>query len=441
MASLIIGETGLARILIKCPDGKRRTLRLERVPERDAQLVAGHVAHLNNAITYGTAVPPETMTWVSRLGDAPRGRLAGVGLVESRKAATLGVFLDRIKQTMTAKGSTKVFYSHTCRNLREFFGAAKPMRSISPADADSWRAWLVSNQKLSPATVARRVVAARTMWRKALRWRLVSENPFAGVRAGSQANEGRKVFVPRTVVDAVMRATTDLEWKAIISLARYAGLRTPSETYALRWSDISWDAGTMLVRCPKLEHHERYSQRLVPLFPEVRDVLLKLFAEAPDGTDDVIVRNRLASCNLRTTFTKLIARAGQKPWPRLFHNLRASRETELMREYDLATVCRWIGNSPEVAAKHYATSIDLDADFQRAAGLCQSATSDNGIRQATQKAAHDQREADQNNAHDEHDADAEMPENAAKTDDALCCASSSDGGMGPVGLEPTTRRL
>ena len=43
-----------------------------------------------------------------------------------------------------------------------------------------------------------------------------------------------------------------------------------------------------------------------------------------------------------------------------------SRETELMRSYDLATVCRWIGNSPAVAAKHYAMSTDLNADFQRA---------------------------------------------------------------------------
>ncbi len=39
-----------------------------------------------------------------------------------------------------------------------------------------------------------------------------------------------------------------------------------------------------------------------------------------------------------------------------------------MREYDLATVCRWIGNSPAVAAKRNATSVDLDADFHRAVG-------------------------------------------------------------------------
>ena len=40
----------------------------------------------------------------------------------------------------------------------------------------------------------------------------------------------------------------------------------------------------------------------------------------------------------------------------------------MLREYDLATVCKWIGNSPSVAAKHYATSVDLNADFQRATG-------------------------------------------------------------------------
>ena len=40
-----------------------------------------------------------------------------------------------------------------------------------------------------------------------------------------------------------------------------------------------------------------------------------------------------------------------------------------MREYDLATVCKWIGNSPAVAAKHYATRTDLNGDFRREAGM------------------------------------------------------------------------
>jgi hypothetical protein len=39
-----------------------------------------------------------------------------------------------------------------------------------------------------------------------------------------------------------------------------------------------------------------------------------------------------------------------------------------MREYELATVCKWIGDSPAVAAKHYAMSVDLNADFAKAVG-------------------------------------------------------------------------
>jgi hypothetical protein len=83
----------------------------------------------------------------------------------------------------------------------------------------------------------------------------------------------------------------------------------------------------------------------------------------------VIARTRDSAVNLRTQFCRIIRRAGLEPWPKLWQNLRASRESELMREYDLATVCRWIGNSPAVAAKHYAVSVDLDADFRKATGL------------------------------------------------------------------------
>ena len=121
--------------------------------------------------------------------------------------------------------------------------------------------------------------------------------------------------------------------------------------------------------CPKLAHIERCAFHTVPLFPELRAPLLKLFAEAEPGTEYVITRHRLGCMNLRQQLERFLARAGLTPWPRLVHNLRASRESELLREYDLATVCKSIGNSPAVAAKHYATSIDLDADFRRATGL------------------------------------------------------------------------
>jgi hypothetical protein len=54
---------------------------------------------------------------------------------------------------------------------------------------------------------------------------------------------------------------------------------------------------------------------------------------------------------------RIIGKAKVADWPKLFHNLRASRERELMTQYRLKTVCSWLGNSPTVAAKHYAVSV------------------------------------------------------------------------------------
>jgi len=51
-------------------------------------------------------------------------------------------------------------------------------------------------------------------------------------------------------------------------------------------------------------------------------------------------------------------------WPKLFHNLRASRETELAAEHPIHVVCAWIGNSQQIAAKHYLQV--TDADFEKA---------------------------------------------------------------------------
>ena len=140
----------------------------------------------------------------------------------------------------------------------------------------------------------------------------------------------------------------------------------------MTWADVDWDAGTLRVRSVKTEHHAGHGVRVIPLFPELRALLMDVFDAAEPGVEHVITRYRDSTVNLRTQFHRMIRRVGFEPWPRLWQNLRASRESELMREYDLTTVCKWIGNSPAVAAKHYAMSIDLDSDFRRAIGSKQA---------------------------------------------------------------------
>jgi hypothetical protein len=62
---------------------------------------------------------------------------------------------------------------------------------------------------------------------------------------------------------------------------------------------------------------------------------------------------------------RIIHRAGVEPWPRLFHNMRATRQTELTEKFPVHVVCSWMGNSATIAAKHYLQV--TDEHFERAA--------------------------------------------------------------------------
>lgn len=109
----------------------------------------------------------------------------------------------------------------------------------------------------------------------------------------------------------------------------------------------------MTVHSPKTEHHPGGVSRVIPLFPDLRQYLDEVWPAATDGEEFVITRYRSANANLRTQWERIIRRAGLKPWPKLFHNMRATRQTELAESYPMHVVTAWIGNSAAVAAERY----------------------------------------------------------------------------------------
>mgnify|MGYP000049768745 CR=1 FL=1 len=68
--------------------------------------------------------------------------------------------------------------------------------------------------------------------------------------------------------------------------------------------------------------------------------------------------------NITDVDDKIIKRAGLKPWPKPFQNLRSSRETELTEQFPIQTVVSWIGNSPNVALQSYLQV--RESDFEKA---------------------------------------------------------------------------
>ena len=108
----------------------------------------------------------------------------------------------------------------------------------------------------------------------------------------------------------------------------------------------------MRVWAPKTEHHDGQGHRIVPIFPELRPYMEAVWDQAEPGETHFITRYRETNANLRTQLI-IIRRAGLEPWPKLFQNPRASRQTELEEIFTSHVVNKWIGNSRRVAEKHY----------------------------------------------------------------------------------------
>ena len=151
----------------------------------------------------------------------------------------------------------------------------------------------------------------------------------------------------------------------IQQLTRFGGLRCPSEVALLKWDDIHWDTNRFTVTSPKTKRYGKPS-RVVPLFSNLRPFLDEAFENANEGDIWVVpMLNGNARKNLGTRFKKIIRRTGVETWPKPFQNLRASCQTDLEQTLPTYVVCQWLGNTPEIANKHYLAV--TDEHFQMAA--------------------------------------------------------------------------
>lgn len=141
----------------------------------------------------------------------------------------------------------KICTLHVCHNstlsrektdnfLIEFFGEDKPLRAITPGDAEQFKAWLLT-QKLAAATIAKRLSFARTFFHVARKHKLIDENPFCEVKIPAANVSARQRFIDRQMVQRLLDVASPT-WRTIIALTRFGGLRCPSEVLSLEWRHV-----------------------------------------------------------------------------------------------------------------------------------------------------------------------------------------------------------
>lgn len=322
----------------------RQYIRLGKMSSRHANAIKDRIESLVGSKEAGFSPDPEVLDWLTKAGDKLCDRIAKVGLMPYRSSVNLGPFLKAYidGRTDISAGSIRNM-GQAARYLKEHFGESKPLRAIGITDAEAFAIKMKS--EFAEATAARVIKYARQFWDYAVRARHVPEDIWDHIKAGKMDNQERQVFIDKPTIMRVIDACPDAEWRLIVALSRFGGVRVPSEVYVLTWDDILWDTNRFVVRAPKT------GTRVVPIFPELRPFLQECFDRAQENAVHVIVKHRNKS--LRTRMDKIVMRAGLAPWEKTFQNLRSSRQTELSDEFPEHVVCKWLGNSKAVARAHY----------------------------------------------------------------------------------------
>ncbi|MBM4103808.1 MAG: integrase [Planctomycetes bacterium] len=366
------------------------------IKQDEAQKVHRYIDDLIRCMN-GQRIEDTTAAWIKAIDDRLRKRLEVLGLIESREKQTRWTVAawvaDYIDRRLDVKEATRRKWRDVESKLAIFF-KDDSLDSVTKEQAKNFRIYLQTVSLLSENTLRRHIGITRQFFNAAIDAEIITKNPFRGQSVSVRANESRFYYLSVETAQKVLDACPDSQWRLIFGLARWGGLRCPSEIVRLKWQDVDFDKQRFTVHSPKTEHHADCGVRIVPMFPELKPLFQDAYDSAKEGAVYCVESYRGGKVNLRTQLGRILKRAGIAAWPKLFQNCRSTRETELfkMTGGNLKAVCSWLGNSPAVAMAHYAQVTDADMKQAAEKTVLNHAenTVQNGGKKEGQKVGHNQ---------------------------------------------------
>jgi len=370
-------------------------IRLGKIDMKAASTIKTYVEKLVAAQVMNVAPDAETAQWVANLPDESHVKLAKTGLIaERRKVGTLGEVIPAIikDQSIDAKQATVEVWKQAEAGLYRYFGKDRRIDTITEGEAKEFSIWLAKHGSLKKSgplkmtTVAKRMQHTIAFFHIMVKKGDISSNPFSGLAKKAEIDETRNQYIDEETILKIMEYAPDAEWRLIIALWRFAGLRAVSEVLMLKWEDILWDQKLIMVHAPKTERYEGKGMRKIPFFPHIEECLLEAAEQADVGSIYVVEKHAplylrgkkervyiSRQGNIGTMFKKIMLRAGIVPWKKLIQNLRASFETDLINgkygQFGLHTIAAWLGHSVKVMLEHYGRI--QKEDYDKIALACQ----------------------------------------------------------------------
>jgi integrase len=226
--------------------------------------------------------------------------------------------------------------------LSDFFGFDCSVSQVTQSDVRRFYAHLSS--LLQETSLSRYFRTYKTVFDFAVKEGFITANPFMLKVKRVDTNEERQFYISRDIAFKVLRSFRDDRGRLMFVLARFAGLRIPSELLPLRFKDF--DLSNDLI-C--ISRDTKTGYREIPFFREVRDVFLRLTGKPDDFVFEGWTRRMSYS-----VLESALKRSGIPQWEKLFINLRSSFITDLHKMgYDEKTLDAICGNSALVRKKHY----------------------------------------------------------------------------------------
>ena len=365
MASLSTKSDGTREIYVVIGE-MRPKIQLGKIPKKQAERVLAKVEALLTCKTSGSSPDGEVSAWIGSLPDGDRllERFVALGLVQARPKSsdtepattTLKSLVDQFvkyKKPMIAKSSLDKLEGSLAK-LTEHFGDSRAIDSLTLGDAANYESW---GREGGSSEAHQRTLNryAKQLFAYAVDHTWVPANPFRKLRSTALAASVRH-YVTEADTVKLLAACPNHPWKVLVGLARYAGLRVPSEAFSLTWNHVDWET-----RCISIAE-QKTSARVCPILPELYPILRQAFDQKSD--EKVL---KLSYGNIRRKFPGIIAKAKLKPWEDMFQTLRRSCETHMISVgHPHHVVSEWIGHSVQVSRDHYLMVIS--ADFEKATG-------------------------------------------------------------------------
>jgi integrase len=328
--------------------GVRKLVYLGKVTKALAEKFKSNIERLQQSQSLNIEDHEMTL-WASGLDPALRTKLISVGirLPEAAKTWLVSDWIQHITDNYPGKDRTRKNLETARKHWHSYLGSKK-LTEVTQGDARQCVERILSTSKRSHGV--KLCERGRMFFERAVEHKLIECNPFSGLKFGDKRHDkSRQSYIPKSTIETIIKQATNVEARALIALARFCGLRVPSEPLAITWADVDWE--NCRIRVP---YATKTGQRTLPMF-EAESYLRLLYDESQEGSAHVFNRARSSAATTWREWLEAAISAAKIPqWEKLWVNLRASCRTDLEDEYPGHVCDAWLGHSSRVAKDHYA---------------------------------------------------------------------------------------